>query len=229
MSTPRINYNPIVTKALVQSGVFHSSPFVLVDVGASGGIEQYWRAFEPSLTAFGFEPLVKECERLNSLEQSSSVRYFPYFVGGDGYDGLFPLSVTSDPVLGWSDDVYPRTSAERAQKIMSMSFTRRFNNEDPEIIFTDQRTSLDRFFSTSDTDTVDFVKVDTDGHDYEVLTGARRLASDKQILGFFIECQLHGINHPHANIFANIDRLMREIGFSLFDIEVYRYSRAVLP
>jgi FkbM family methyltransferase len=218
-----------VTKFLVQADVFRSSPFVLVDVGASGGIEQHWRVFEPYLTAFGFEPLVKECERLNNLEQSSAVRYLPFFVGDENYDKLLPPSVVADPKLGWNNDVYPRTSAVRAQNLMSMSFTQRFNNEDPEIILTDQRTSLDRFFATSDTDTVDFVKVDTDGHDYEVLSGARRLASDKEILGFFVECQLHGINHPHANVFANIDRLMRELGFSLFDFEIYRYTRAALP
>lgn len=229
MSTPRINYAAPVTKSLVESGVFRASPFVLVDVGASGGIEQYWRAFEPNLMAFGFEPLVKECERLNSLEHSLTVKYFPYFVGGEGYESLFPPSLASDPKLGWNDEVYQRTSAVRAQNLMSMSFTRRFNNEDPEIVFTHQKTSLDQFFSTTEIDTIDFVKVDTDGHDYEVLTGARRVASDKQILGFFVECQLHGIAHPHANLFANIDRLMRELGFSLFDIEVYRYSRAALP
>ena len=229
MSTPRINYAAPVTKSLVQSGVFGASPFVLVDVGASGGIEQCWRAFEPSLVAFGFEPLVKECERLNRLERSSNVHYFPYFVGADEYENLFPASLASDPKLGWNDEVYQRTSAVRAQKIMSMSLAQRFNNEDPEMVFTDQKTSLNRFFSSKKIDTVDFVKVDTDGHDYEVLMGARQLGCDKQILGFFVECQLHGISHPHANLFANIDRLMRELGFSLFDIEVYRYSRAALP
>jgi FkbM family methyltransferase len=200
-----------------------------VDVGASGGIEQYWRAFEPDLTAFGFEPLVKECERLNSLERTSKVKYLPYFVGDEAYDSLFPPSIAADPILGWSDDVYPRTSAVLAQKLMSMSFTQRFNNENPEIVFTSQKTSLDNFFSTTKIDTVDFVKVDTDGHDYEVLTGARKIAAEKQVLGFFVECQLHGISHPHSNLFSNIDRLMRELGFSLFDIEVYRYSRAALP
>jgi FkbM family methyltransferase len=200
-----------------------------VDVGASGGIEQYWRAFEPSLTAFGFEPLVKECDRLNAAEQSPNVKYFPYFIGADSYDRLFPSSIAADPILGWNDDVYERTSAVSAQKLLSMSFTQRFNNEDPEVVFTSNKTSLDGFFSTAATDTIDFVKVDTDGHDYEVLTGARKITAEKQVLGFLVECQLHGISHPHSNLFSNIDRLMRELGFSLFDIEVYRYSRAALP
>jgi hypothetical protein len=229
MSTPRINYAAPFTRSLLARGVFASSPFVLADVGASGGIEDYWRVFQPHLKAFGFDPLLKEVERLNQIEPSADVRYYPYFVGEPSYEQLFPPAISGDPVLGWSDQVYERTSAVRAQKILSMSFTQRFNNEDPEILLTDQRTSLDDFFSRTPTDTIDFIKVDTDGHDYEVLLGARLTMADKQVLGFLVESQLHGVAHQHSNVFSNIDRLMREHGFSLFDFEIYRYSRAVLP
>jgi len=229
MSTPRINYSAPMTRAAVRRGVLSSTPFVLVDVGASGGIEQCWQVFDPFLTAYGFDPLVKEVERLNQAEPSSDIRYYAYFVGDSGYDSLFPPSLAGDAVLGWSDQVYERTSAVRAQQLMSMSFTQRFNNEDPEILVTDARTSLDDFFARTPVPTIDFIKVDTDGHDYEVVLGARRTVAQKQVLGLLIECQLHGVGHPHSNLFSNIDRLMREQGFSLFDLEIYRYSRAALP
>ena len=229
MSTPRINYAARMTRAAVRSGAFSASPFVLVDVGASGGIEDCWRVFDPFFKAYGFDPLVKEVERLNQAEPSSDIRYFAYYVGDRGYDTLYPPSLASDARLGWSDQVYERTSAVRAQKLLSMSFTQRFNNEDPEIRFTDQRTSLDEFFTQTPEASIDFIKVDTDGHDYEVLLGARQTVAEKQVLGLLIECQLHGVTHPHSNLFSNIDRLMREQGLSLFDFEIYRYSRAALP
>jgi FkbM family methyltransferase len=229
MGMPRINYSAPFTRSVSARGVFASCPFVLADVGASGGIEDYWRVFQPHLKAFGFDPLLKEVERLNQIEQSEDVRYYPYFVGEPSYEQLFPPALSGDPVLGWSDEVYERTSAVRAQQILSMSFTQRFNNEDPEILITDKRTSLDNFFSRTPTDTVDFIKVDTDGHDYEVLLGARQTMAEKQVLGFLIECQLHGVAHQHSNVFSNIDRLMRQQGFSLFDFEIYRYTRAALP
>jgi hypothetical protein len=41
--------------------------------------------------------------------------------------------------------------------------------------------------------------------------------------------QFHGSPHEYANTFSSIDRLLREQGFSLFDLDVYRYSRADLP
>jgi hypothetical protein len=224
-----MNYLAPMSRAAVRRGALSASPFVLVDVGASGGIEDCWRVFDPFLKAYGFDPLIKEVERLNQAEPSTDIRYFPYYVGDPGYDALYPASVARDPKLGWSAEVYERTSAVRAQKLMSMSFTQRFNNEDPEIRFTDQHTSLDEFFARTMEPCIDFIKVDTDGHDYEVLLGARQTMADKGVLGLLIECQLHGVSHPHANLFSNIDRLMRDQGFSLFDFEIYRYSRAVLP
>jgi hypothetical protein len=73
------------------------------------------------------------------------------------------------------------------------------------------------------------VKIDTDGSDYQVLLGAQALLMRAPVLGVAIECQFHGLVHDADNIFSNIDRLLRRLGFSLFDIEVYRYSRAALP
>ena len=40
---------------------------------------------------------------------------------------------------------------------------------------------------------------------------------------------MHGGCHPYSNTFANIDRLLREWGFTLFDIDLWRYSRRSLP
>ena len=65
------------------------------------------------------------------------------------------------------------TSAVRAQKLMSMSFAQRCNNEDSEIRFTNRRTSRDEFFARVAESSIDLIKGDTDGHDYEVLLGAR--------------------------------------------------------
>jgi hypothetical protein len=95
---------------------------------------------------------------------------------------------------------------------------------------TDQRTDLDEFFATEPARiAVDFIKTDTDGHDYEVLLGAAALLKDAPVVGVQAECVLHGMLHPHAQVFANLDRFMREAGFTLFDLSVFRYSRAALP
>jgi hypothetical protein len=44
-----------------------------------------------------------------------------------------------------------------------------------------------------------------------------------------VETPFHGLVHEESNTFRNIDRVLTGLGFSLFDLEVYRYSRAALP
>jgi len=229
MSTPRVNRAAPIARSLVRSGIFAAEPFLLADVGASGGIADHWRVFEPYLSAVGFDPLVRECERLNREEGTPAVRYYDYFVGSEDYAGLFPSAIASDPDQGWSNQPFERTSAARGQRQAQAPFAQSFNDGNPDIVYTNRRTSLDEFFRERQDHVVDFIKVDTDGHDYEVLRGATEITTQHQVLGFFVECQFHGITHPHSNLFANIDRLLREQGFSLFDVEVYRYTRGLLP
>lgn len=229
MSTPRIQYNPLVLRNIVGGGLLDSDPFVLFDVGASGGIEQYWQAFGPALQAVGFEPLKKEVERLNQTAPNPNIRYVDAFVGADNFEALLRAKTATDALAGWLPKVYERASSTLAQKIANYSFTQRFNNDDPEIVFTDRRISIDSFCQSEGIGNVDFIKIDTDGHDYEVIVGAKETLRRRNVLGLFVECQLHGIVHEHANVFSNIDRVLREAGFALFDFEIYRYTRGVLP
>ena len=199
---------------------------VLADVGVSGGIADYWRQFEPSFQAFGFDPLVTECSRLAATEKNPKVEFFDAFVGYEGYASLFPQDVAKG---SWSNQPFPRTSAARAQHLQSIPAAQRYNNEDPDVIYAKRKISLDAFFGERPQTLVDFIKVDTDGSDYEVLCGAERTLGRHCVLGLLVETQFHGISHIHSNLFANIDRLLRERGFSLFDLDVYNYTRGVLP
>jgi FkbM family methyltransferase len=224
MYTPRIQNDPKLTQSLVANGVFQSSPVGLVDVGASGGIDYYWNVFDTCLKAVGFDPLIKEVERLNAIHQNGSQRYYPYLVGYKRYNELVPPSVPSA-----QPSLYGRTSATRAQEITRCNYARTFYDQTGEGLFAKDLIELDEFFLRTHPMDVDFVKIDTDGSDYQVLLGAQELLARSPVLGVAVECQFHGLVHDSANIFSNIDRLLRQLGFSLFDIEVYRYSRAALP
>jgi FkbM family methyltransferase len=229
MSTPRTNYQPKVIAEMLTSELFGAEPFYLVDVGASGGIEALWHVFKPCLRGVGFDPLVKECERLNREDIASGIRYIDAFVGAEGIGGSGPMYPDKDSTWGVLPDAYSRSSAARALEIAGYSFTKRFNNDDADIVFSNRRLSLDSFLLGEGVDSVDFIKVDTDGYDYEVLLGAKDTLARRGVLGVFVECQFHGVVHEQSNVFANIDRLLREAGFSLFDLEAYRYTRGALP
>lgn len=228
MTTPRMQYDPKVTRNIVSSGMIADSPFLLLDVGASGGIGSYWHCFGPFLIAIGFDPLKVECERLNRESDSDRIRYIDAFIG-DGSGTSHPDEYPTELMPIGLPRIFERTSPLLALDLLGQSPTQRFNNDDPNIVFSDRNFSLDSFLSAEGIGSVDFIKVDTDGHDYAVLKGARESLVKRQVLGVFVECQFHGVMQDDANLYANIDRLLRQCGFSLFDIEVYRCTRATLP
>jgi FkbM family methyltransferase len=229
MQTPRISCQPLLTEHLLCEGLFQSEPLCLVDVGASGGIDQYWNVFGTQLRAFGFDPLLKEVERLNSIRHAGDQKFFAYLVGYRRYDELFPPQIRNDRQMVPDTQPFPRTSAVRATTASQCDYVRTYYDQTGAGLYATETIELDEFFLETHPSDVDFIKIDTDGSDYQALLGAQQLIQSKPVLGVAIECQFHGLVHDDANTFSNIDRLLRRLGFSLFDLEVYRYSRAVLP
>jgi FkbM family methyltransferase len=226
MATPRVRYNPPFTRYLVERGVLKDQPFCLVDVGASGGIEQHWQAFGSGLRAWGFDPLIAEVARLNAIKSEADVSYHALRVTS------LPRGrqlVPADKLAARNNQPFHRTSSVRAIAALNMNYVQQYFDPAGSGKMTDEETSLDEFFASRPATSVDFIKIDTDGSDYGVLLGAERVTAESPCLGLFIEIQFHGAVSPEANLFCNIDGLLRSRGFSLFDIEVYRYSRGVLP
>lgn len=225
MSTVRLNRFAPLVRRLAASRAFRERPFYLVDVGASGGVGEFWQQFAPDFGAVGFDPMIEECARLNAApEASPGVRYVDAFVGSEDYARDFPPGARA----GWSDAPFERSSAARAQRILGMSYGQTVSVSGAQTMTT-RRTSLDAFLAGEGRAYVDFIKTDTDGHDYEVLHGARKTLGERRVLGVLVEVAFQGVTHPHSQLFGNIDRLLREHGFTLFDLETYRYSRASLP
>uniref|UniRef100_Q01PT5 Methyltransferase FkbM domain-containing protein n=1 Tax=Solibacter usitatus (strain Ellin6076) TaxID=234267 RepID=Q01PT5_SOLUE len=210
-----------MTRFVVNQGVLRDQPFSLVDVGASGGIEQHWRHFGSSLEAVGFDPLFSEVERLNKAEQNSRVRYVASRVG---YRELPALTADA----GFDADPYPRTSTVRAWEILNCNYTNTYFDQTHGGGLTSELIELDDFFEP-DLDRVDFIKVDTDGDDFAVLLGARKLLSGTGPLGLAVETSLVGRMSPYANLFSNVDAYLRSLGYSVFAIEPRLHSRAALP
>jgi len=223
VETQRMNLNLFLTKYLISKHYFVADNFSLIDVGASGGIDSYWHIFLPDqIIAFGFEPLVKEVERLNHESPSSKIKYLSYFVTS-------PHAIEMDQEsLRRNNNPFPRTSAIRAQSVMSMDYARTFYDPSGSGEVISDYITLDDFCRQNGRLNVDFIKIDTDGMDFAVLLGSERLLSDR-VLAVGIECNFHGPAHEKANLFSNIDGFLRNSGFTLFDIDIHRYSRSSLP
>ena len=98
MPSSRVNATSKLLEFLSGSEAFAVPKWSLIDVGASGGIGEHWRALGDDLCAIGFDPLVAEVEWLNRHENRKNVRYEAAFIGCPEYDDLFP-----EPFLRSSD------------------------------------------------------------------------------------------------------------------------------
>ena len=194
--------------------------FHLVDVGASGGLAAYWAQLGDRLHAVGFDPLVANMQRVQAAETRPHVRFEAAFVGAG--DGGTPAGVT-----GFFTNPYVRSSSVRAQELLRLDYVQQHFNDGAPVVWADRRISLDTYFA--DAARLDFLKVDTDGSDFEVLRGADALLRRGAFLGIVAECPFHGPVHEHANNFSNIERYLAARGFSLYDFDRHRYSRAALP
>lgn len=210
-----------VARAVMTAPIGPVGDFSLVDVGASGGIADHWAVFGDALVAVGFDPLVTNMKKMAAAERRPRVAYEAAFVGCHDFDRLFPPEQRS------FFDPYHRASSIRAQQVMRVDFVADHFNEGDELVWSDRHVTLDDRFS--DAASLDFLKVDTDGSDIQVLLGADRLLREGAFLGAMIEMQFHGPSHDYANTFANIDRYLRARGFTLFDLDRNRYTRGVLP
>lgn len=226
MTTLRMNPNPRLAHSLYETDSARRDPVVLFDVGCSGGVEHHWLHFGKSLTAIGFDPLVSEVNRLNSLNEPGR-RYEAAFVGFSKFDKLFPRSLRHDAVASKNNSSFERTSAASYARLTQLNYEKEFFNKGQELEFADRHIDLDIFAAENELKRVDFLKSDTDGHEIEVLLGAEKTLAT--CLAVCIEANFHGADHPYANTFSNIDRVLRKAGFTIVDIEPVRYTRAALP
>lgn len=218
-----INTEVRFTKYVVTNGLLTTEKFRLIDVGVSGGFDRKWFVFLPDLIAYGFDPLVSEIRRLQKMYNHPNIHLHDYFVTCRG------IKEIDERTKSKNNDPTTRSSAFLAIKLLNMDYIGTYYDPTGEGKHTDKYITLDEFCEQEGIEDIDFIKIDTDGHDYMVLKGAENIIKNKNLLGIMIEAQFHGIPHDEANVFANIDRFMRYNGFTLFDLSVNHYSKSALP
>src|SRR5581483_6434778 len=197
MSTRQINPQAILPERFAKSK-YAPEELMLIDVGASGGIDGFWEAcFGSKLKAVGFDPLIAEVERLNKTRHGSGIHYEAAYVGCPDYDQLFPPALRQDAISTKDNTSFPGTSAARAFQAMRMNYVKEVFNAGSEVRLADRTVSLDEYVRQSGIRSVDFVKIDTDGHDIEVILGAKEMLRNQEVLGICIEAQMHGASHPY--------------------------------
>jgi FkbM family methyltransferase len=104
-------------------------------------------------------------------------------------------------------------------------FERSIGLQEP--VLTSHTATLDEILDRKGFVMPDLIKIDTDGWELDILRGGQRALS--RCLAVEVEVQFHGLTADDANVFSEIDRLLRRAGFNLMKLTPYSYSRSALP
>lgn len=221
----RLNRAARLPQTLSRTGALGAPALTAIDVGVSGGVHPVCRLFEGA-RVIGIDPNQAEIDRLTAAALPGET-YLAAFMGAPDFQRPFPPP-GSPPQPGLHTcDPYRRSSAFRANVELGVDWTCQIERGEYRPEWPKEVLSLDQLAERHGLDRVDFIKIDTDGADYEVLTGGRHILG--RTLAVQVEAQFNGPLHPQSNLFCNIDLFLRQQGFFLFDMDVWRYSRAALP
>jgi hypothetical protein len=220
------NYFPAATPLLRDCPCFAQERFSLIDVGCSGGIDDLWRIFGDRLEANCFDPQQDEIDRLRSIESNPNVNYHAAYVGLEETHPYHAERRSIPPSSHYYHFDFARSSAGWG---LELNAPVPFQSAGVNANLCDRRISLAQFARENAVRSIDFIKTDTDGYDFEVLLSAEELLRPCGVLGCQVECNFTGSAHPAENSFHNIDRFMRHNGFCLYGLSVNRYSRRHLP
>ncbi|SEC67339.1 Methyltransferase FkbM domain-containing protein [Rhizobiales bacterium GAS188] len=204
--------------------------FTLVDIGCAGGVAPAWLGFGKHIRVFGFDPGPDDIDALQKQEHEGEHVYTEGFVGIPP-EHPFAVASRGKPVLqrnpwsrlaiAWWQQL--RSDPNAAQIVPPATLQQeRGANPTPTIL-------LDEFLRARGDFPVDFIKIDVDGTDLDILHSLDECLHSRRVLGIGVEVNFFGSADPYCNTLHNADRFLREHGFDLFDLSQRKYAGRYLP
>lgn len=181
---------------------------IYCDVGARGGVTAPWSSFSPMVEVVAFEPDEVEYRYLSKIKEGRIFNYALYRASQK-----IALNLTKD--RGCSSIYKP-----------NMDFLSEFPEADRYIVedsVTVKAISLDEMFQKAKLRDIDFIKIDVQGAELDVLKGGQRFLKE-YILGMEIEVEFHPI-YQNQPLFNEVDLFIRdELELDLQDLKKYYWK-----
>ena len=211
-----------MTRALCAADCFGPEPVCLVDAGCAGGIDERWRIFGSGLRAWGIDAMTAECARLRAAENNAGINYVDARIEMARDQPAMPVR---NP---WSRLSTAAALGACGPRDRGGDESLRSNRwqEQP---LSQRKLDVNQLIEAHGIDGLDFLKVDLDGPDYDVLAGFAPHMDRMRTLGVKVEVNFFGSDQAEVHSFHNTDRLLRAHGFELFGLAGYNYSNTALP
>ncbi|HWR02559.1 MAG TPA: FkbM family methyltransferase, partial [Humidesulfovibrio sp.] len=189
--------------------------FTLLDVGARDAVnDERWLGIPASrMRLYGFELDDEGCEAMNRemAESGIEARFFPYGLAGaagrrsfhhstrhPGSSSLYPYNMELFGRIKMADSHEAHNLAQFLEPIESLEV---------------QVSTLDQWKARHDVASVDFMKLNVQGAELEILQGGESLLPE--VLGLFTEAAFVE-SYVGRPLFADLDRYLRSQGFTFF-------------
>jgi len=214
------------------ASIYAPGTFSLIDIGCAGGIDEVWHQFGGRLRAIGVDPNVDEIKRLRDAEKLKGVQYLAAFAG---LPADHPFQKVKGDRSPWSRNPWARLSTAksiellRQKELTSQQRTKANLWQDVELAEKAETVFLPEYLEQHDVGSVDFLKIDVDGADFDILNSFDTALDTLGVLAAGLEVNFFGSDHPADHTLHNTDRFMKAHGFELFSLTVRHYSMAALP
>lgn len=149
----------------------------VIDAGGRYGLHPSWKPFKGELTYYLFEPDPEEAERLTRKYQNRQNEIFIEQMGLDKASGQLELNLFRNRAMSSSSTRNPVSSLFHDEREQEVEITK---------TITVPTVTIDEYSKNNDLQ-VDFLKLDTEGSEYEILQGAQTQISE-HVLG--IRCEV---------------------------------------
>ena len=177
---------------------------IVIDAGGRYGLHPTWKSFAGELAYYLFEPDASECERLNSKYSNRTDEVSVMNLALDENDGVVEIDLFRNRAMSSSAVRNPISSLFKDERLREVEIIDRLKI---------QSRSIDSFSSENMLE-VDFLKLDTEGSEYEILLGARGQIS-KSVIGIRVEVSFDHIFEGKPLFGAISDFLLNEHFFLL--------------
>jgi FkbM family methyltransferase len=202
------NRNAEFTKWVVSAGLL-TDPFVLIDVGVQGGENIRWRPLRDCLVVHGFDPIEEVVQHLAEANRGRPNRHYHCMALGnaDGEQAFYfnPVNPTASSMYQQSTGRFEVETSEQRRMVP----IRR----------------LDSLLAEGVIPAADYIKIDVEGFEQDVLLGARELLRGG-VLALQTETNF-GVSpsYPKSH-FATMAEIALENHLVVFDLAFNRIPRA---
>jgi FkbM family methyltransferase len=180
---------------------------VVVEAGARWGVDQRWERLGDA-RVIGFEPDPEECARIAAA--NPAVEYVPLALGAEV--GEATLHLTVEPACA---SLYP-PDADAVAERPALSIAAPVGETKVQV------TTLAAWADDAGIDRIDILKLDTQGSELGILSGAGDLLHTVRFLQVEVEFNPIYAGQP---LFGDVDRFLRDRGFVLWRLgELAHYS-----